>query len=420
MPVARNAGLPARKSLKASRWRGARGRSAVVRAAVLAVVGPPARRSARPLVAATTAIHSGVLASSRPHNGLGVYLQALPIDLAVDFAVQAEHADFEKVWLSEITFGDAFVPAAAIACRTERIGIATGIVGLWARSPVSTAMSAANLHRLSRGRFVLGVGLQSRTYVANWHGTTYERPLQAVREYLTLMRSLVDGEPTTLEGEIFRVQGFQLMMQPAETRLPLYLAGIAPRMAQLAGELADGILGYFYSEGYLRDVVMPNVRIGAERAGRSLDGFDVAVGFPSVVTRDESGIEKAKGQVVMFATATKSSPAYETSVELAGFEAEMHEIQERVGAGDMAGAIAAVPDEMADALTLSGSADHVRERVAAYRAAGATTVVLNPSAPHAYFPLYEGHFPDGVVPPEFDFPAYLDVIETTIATLGGR
>ncbi len=352
-------------------------------------------------------------------NGLGVYLQALPIDLTCDFALQAEDAGFRDVWLSEIIFGDAFVPAAAIATRTSRIGISTGIVGLWARSPVSTAMSAANLHRLSNGRFTLGVGLQSRTYVANWHGLEYQRPLRAVREYLTIMRSLVDGEPTTHEGEIFRVRGFQLMMQPTETKLSIYLAGIGPKMAQLAGELADGILGYFYSEAYLCDVILPNLKIGAERAGRSLDGFDIAVGFPSVATRDMSGVGQAKGQVVMFTTALKSSPSYATSIEHAGFSDEMHEIQARVAAGDMDGAIASVPDEMADALTLSGSPDHIRERVDAYRALGATTVVLNPSAPNAWFPLYEGHFPDDVAPPDFDFPAYLDVIGTTIHGLGG-
>jgi probable F420-dependent oxidoreductase len=358
-----------------------------------------------------------VTLASSDDNGLGVYLQALPLDLTLDFASQAEDAGFRDVWLSEITFGDAFVPAAAIAMRTSTIGIATGIVGLWARSPLTTAMSAANLHRLSNGRFTLGVGLQSRTYVNNWHGREYERPLRAVREYLTMMRSLVDGEPTTFEGEVFRVRGFQLMMQPAETRLALYLAGIGPKMAQLAGELADGILGYFYSEAYLREVIVPNLRIGAERAGRSLDGFDIAVGFPSVATPDMAGIEQAKGQVVMFATALQSSPSYATSIVRAGFENEMVRIQELVAAGDMDGAIGAVPDEMAASLTLSGSPAHIRERIAAYRAAGATTVVLNPSAPNAWFPLYEGHFPDGVVPPDFDFPAFLDVIGTTISGL---
>jgi alkanesulfonate monooxygenase SsuD/methylene tetrahydromethanopterin reductase-like flavin-dependent oxidoreductase (luciferase family) len=283
---------------------------------------------------------------------------------------------------------------------------------MWSSPP-----SAANLHRLANGRFTLGVGLQSRTYVANWHGREYERPLRAVREYLTIMRSLVDGEPTTFDGEIFRVRDFQLMMQPAETRLPIYLAGIGPKMAQLAGELADGILGYFYSEAYLRDVVMPNLQIGAERAGRSLDDFDIAVGFPSVATTDMSGIDKVKGQVVMFATALQSSPSYATSIELAGFAPEMLRIQELVAAAAVNEAIASVPDEMADALTVSGSPDHMRGRIAAYREAGATTVVLNPSAPNAWFPLYEGHFPDGVVPPAFDFPAYLDVIGTTISGL---
>jgi probable F420-dependent oxidoreductase len=356
--------------------------------------------------------------SDRSDNGLGVYLEALPIDLTLDFARAAEDAGFKSIWLSEITFGDAFVPAAAIACKTNKIGIATGIVGLWSRSPVTTAMTAANLHRLSAGRFILGVGLQSHTYVANWHGRTYERPLRAVREYLTMMRSLVDGEATTYEGEIFRVKDFQLMMPPAETHLPLYLAGIGPKMAQLAGELADGILGYFYSEQYLRDVVVPNIRIGAEKAGRSLDGFDLAVGFPSLVTKDMRGVEQAKGQVVMFATATKSSVSYQTSIAAAGFEPELREIQDRVAGSDMDGAIAAVPEEMADALTLSGTPDHVRQRIEAYRAAGATTVVLNPSAPNAWFPLYEGHFPDDVEPPAFDFPAYLDVIGTTVEGLG--
>jgi len=125
-----------------------------------------------------------------------------------------------------------------------------------------------------------------------------------------------------------------------------------------------------------------------------------------------------KAQVVMFATAHESSPSYATSIEQAGFESEMLRIRELVTAGVVNEAIAAVPDEMADALTVSGSPDHMRERVAAYRAAGATTVVLNPSAPNAWFPLYEGHFPDGAVPPAFDFPAYLDVIGTTISGLG--
>ena len=159
---------------------------------------------------------------------------------------------------------------------------------------------------------------------------------------------------------------------------------------------------------------MPNLRVGAERAGRSVDEVDVTVGFPSVVTRDDSGIELVKGQVMMFATALDSAPAYAESVRAAGYEAEMHEIQGRVAAGDLGGAVAAVPDEMADALTMAGSADNVRRRVEAYREAGLTGVMLNPSPPGGYFPLYEGHFPDGAELPPFDFPGFMAALDATL------
>jgi probable F420-dependent oxidoreductase len=349
---------------------------------------------------------------------LGVYLQALPPDLTVELAQRAEERGFGSVWFSEITFGDAFVPATAVAMCTERIRLSTGIVGLWSRSPVTTAMTAATLHALSGERFALGVGLQSRSYVDSWHGRTYERPLRAVREYLTIMRRLLDGETVTYEGEIFRVRGFRLELPPPARRVPIYLAAIGPRPVQLAGELADGLLGYVYSLQYFREVVLPNLEIGANRAGRSLDGFDIACGFPAIVTSDMSGIGQLKGQVIMFATALESAPAYEQSIALAGFERERRAIEERVAAGDLEGAVALVPDELADALTIGGTPEHARERIAAYRAEGMTTVVLNPSPPGVYFPLYEGHFPEDAALPEFSFPDYLEVVRTAIETMG--
>jgi probable F420-dependent oxidoreductase len=350
---------------------------------------------------------------------VGVYLQALPVDLTVQLAVRAERAGFASVWFSEITFGDAIVPAAAAAARTERIGLATGIVGIWSRSPVTTALTAATLHQLSGERFRLGVGLQARPYVENWHGRAYERPLAAMREFLTILRGLLDGETVTFAGDIFRVRDFRLDMPPPEHRVPITVAAIGPKMLQLAGELADGILGYVYSLEYVRDVVLPNLELGARRAGRTLDDFDIACGFPSVVTDDMEGIELAKGQAVMFATALRSAPAYEQSIAAAGFADERRAIQERVDAGDLAGAIRLVPDALADAVTISGSPAHARERIEAYRAAGLRTVVLNPSPPGGLFPLYEGQFPANATLPEFSFDAYVDVIDRTIATLGG-
>jgi probable F420-dependent oxidoreductase len=342
-------------------------------------------------------------------DGLGVFLEALPVELVVGYAVRAEAAGFDSVWLPEITFGDAFVPAAATATRTSRLEIATGVVGIWSRSPVTMAMTAATLHAHSGERLILGLGLQARSYVNDWHGARYERPLRAMREYLTIVREILDGETVTYEGEIFRVRGFQLMAQPPTKRVPIYVAAIGPQMIRLAGELADGVLGYFWSEEYVRAVVLPNLELGAARAGRSLDGFDVACGFPSIVGDD--GLELVRGQVVMFGTAMSSSPSYATSFEVAGFGDERTAIAARVAAADLRGAVALVTDEMADALTISGPPARARERVTAYRAAGLTTVALNPAPPGIWFPLFEGHFPGGSEIPPFDFPAFLGVVE---------
>jgi alkanesulfonate monooxygenase SsuD/methylene tetrahydromethanopterin reductase-like flavin-dependent oxidoreductase (luciferase family) len=349
---------------------------------------------------------------------LDIFIEALPPTLQLDYGMRAEGRGFRAAWFPEITFGDAFGPATAVATKTSRLGLGTGVVGIWSRSAVTLALQAATLNELSSGRLLLGVGLQARGYVEGWHGQTYERPVRAMREFVTILRRILSGENVTFEGEIFSVKDFQLQMQPPDRPARIYMAAIGPQMTRLAGELADGILGYCYSAAYVRESVLPNLRAGAEKAGRSLDGFDVACGFPTIVAADGSGLEQIKGQVMMFATAGSSSPEYATSFAAAGYD--VAPIQERVDAADVDGALALVTDEMADAMTIAGRPDDVRRRIDEYRDAGLTTIGLNPSPPGVWFPLYQGHFPDEALAriPEFSFPAYLGVIDATLE-LGG-
>lgn len=345
---------------------------------------------------------------------LDLFIEALPPTLQLDYGARAEERGFRAAWFPEITFGDAFGPATAVATRTSRIGLGTGVVGIWSRSAVTLALQAATLNELSSGRLLLGVGLQARGYVEGWHGQTYERPVRAMREFVTILRRILSGENVTFEGEIFSVRDFQLQMEPPERPARIYMAAIGPQMTRLAGELADGILGYCYSAAYVREAVLPNLQAGAARAGRSLDDFDIACGFPSIVSPDGSALEQIKGQVMMFATARSSSPEYATSFAAAGYD--VAPIQERVDAADVDGALALVTDEMADAMTIAGTPDDVRRRIDEYRDAGLTTVALNPSPPDVWFPLYQGHFPDAALAgiPEFSFPAYLGVIDATL------
>lgn len=352
-------------------------------------------------------------------NGLGLFLAGLPPSLAIDFAGRAETANWDTAWFAEITFGDSFGPATAAALQTKRIGIATGVVGVWSRSAVTMALQAATLHQLSGGRLLLGLGVQARGYVEGWHGQTYRKPIEAMRDFVTILRRIFAGERVTYEGEVFSVHDFHLDMELPAEPLKIYVAANGPRMSELAGELADGTVGWFHSLEYVRDVTMPAIRRGAARAGRSLEGFEATVGFPTVVTHDDSGLERAKGQVMMFATALDSAPAYLESIRAAGFGDVAEAIGERVRAGDLRGAVALVPDEMTAATVMAGSADRIRARIDAYRAAGLTGVHLLPAPPGGYYPLYDGHFPAESLAqlPEFDFPALIGSFSNAVELL---
>jgi alkanesulfonate monooxygenase SsuD/methylene tetrahydromethanopterin reductase-like flavin-dependent oxidoreductase (luciferase family) len=200
----------------------------------------------------------------------------------------------------------------------------------------------------------------------------------------------------------------------------IYLAANGPRMIELAGEVGDGMVGWFQSLEYVRDVTMPALRRGAARAGRTLDGFDATVGFPAVVTRDDSGVGLARGQAMMYATATGSAPAYLESASAAGFGEEARAIGERVRAGDLRGAFSLVSEEMAGALLMAGSVDRVRERIGRYRELGLSGVHLLPSPPGGFYPLYEDHFPVDSLSqlPEFDFAALIQSFTDVVELLG--
>src|ERR671923_1813852 len=139
-------------------------------------------------------------------NGLGIFFTGLPAPLAIDYAARADAAGFRSAWFPEITFADSFGPATGAALRTDRIGIGTGVVGVWSRSMVTMALQAATLHQLSNERLLLGLGVQARGYVEGWHGQRYRKPVTAMRDMVTILRRLLGGENVTYEGEIFSVR----------------------------------------------------------------------------------------------------------------------------------------------------------------------------------------------------------------------
>jgi alkanesulfonate monooxygenase SsuD/methylene tetrahydromethanopterin reductase-like flavin-dependent oxidoreductase (luciferase family) len=227
----------------------------------------------------------------------------------------------------------------------------------------------------------------------------YEHGLARLREYVSIIRRALRGERVSLQGQAVQIKNFQMLAAPQA--VPVYLAAVGPKAIQLAGEIADGVLGAFISPGYLTRTVLPNLELGARRSGRSLaDGFDIATIIPTLISDATDAFEQIKPRVMMSITALRSSPYYRESVAQAGFAAAADAVIEAAGNGDIPAALHAIPDRLIEELTVCGGPRELRSTLDRFAAAGLRTALLQPCVPYVFYPYYEGHFPSSVHYPE--------------------
>jgi len=351
---------------------------------------------------------------------IGIFLESLSLDDTFAFARLADECGFDSAWFPEITWSDAFSLATAAAMGTKRIKLATGVVGIFSRSPALMAMSIAGLDELSGGRAVLGLGTQAKTYVELWHSAKFEKPVARMREYVAALRKILQNpfNLTSYKGRIFDIQGFVLTVKPKAQRIPIYVAAIGPQMQRVAGQVADGVLGYFYSVRYVKEKLIPRLREGAERSGRDLkrENFDIAVGFPTLVSDSDQRYEMIKPMVAVFTVAVGSSPFYRTILEDLGFSENVKAVTDRMMDGDVEGAVKHIPDEMARQVTLCGTSSEIRNRINEYRSAGVTLPLLNPTPPYAYYPLFPKHLPEKLGAGRFDYEGLREQVRSVIVS----
>lgn len=287
----------------------------------------------------------------------------------VEAAVSAESAGFASVWTSEL-HRTAVVPAAAIAAATRSVDVGTAIALAFVRSPLVTALTALDLDELSGGRFILGLGTGVRRLNEDWHDAPFERPAHRLRETVSIVRRVVAdahaGKPIELEGELRRIRmhGFQRPSGQPRESVPVYIAAVGDRMTRLAGEVGDGWIAHeLGSPRHLTERLLPNVERGLRRGGRSRREITLVASACCVIDSDARQAKRwAAGLVAFYASVRTYLPFF----AFHGFESEALRIQDLLRAGDTAGMIDACPDEMVDALTLSGTRDHVRRGLAEY------------------------------------------------------
>jgi F420-dependent oxidoreductase-like protein len=282
---------------------------------------------------------------------------------AVRLARQADALGYHSAWVTHGVGRDSFVVLSAYAAATTRLGLGNGVVPIYPRHPVAMAQAALTLAELSGGRFVLGVGVSHRASMEQMLGLALTDPIAVMREYVSVLRGALAGA-VAFEGAYFRVKWtLGLPARPAPP--PLYLAALSPSMLETAGEVADGVVLWLCPPAYVRDVAVPALARGRQRAGKTLDGFEVVAAVPLAVTDDRAGAREAfRDELARYA----ALPFYRAMLERSGLGAHL-------AAFDRDGR---VPAALAEALGAVGPAAEGRALVAAYREAGVTLPAIRP------------------------------------------
>ena len=301
------------------------------------------------------------------------------LDQAIERVRKAEELGYDSAYITHIAARDSLTTLMAYAGATKRVKIGTGVVPIYSRTPVAMAQTAATIDEYSSGRMVLGLGVSHRVTVENWYGTKIERPLKAMREYVAILRACFAGEDPPA-GEFFQT-AFRFMGYEPRPDLPIYVSALQPKMLQLAGEIADGVMLWLCNPDYIRDVVIPQVKAGREKAGKTLDDFDVVAAVPSAVTDDrDAAYDVMRTDLITY----WSLPFYRAMIEGSGFGDDIGAFDAGMEAGDVDRARAAISDGFLESLTAIGTADEVRAGVARYAEAGATSPCIG-SVPRTDF-----------------------------------
>ncbi len=295
--------------------------------------------------------------------------------LAVRTAGDAAELGYRSFWTAETTGLEAFSLLAAVGAAQPGLDLGTGVLALQLRTPPLVAMAGASLQALHPDNdIVLGVGISSPVVTQRWHGAPYgARPLEHVREYVTLVKLCLSGEKVDFAGDFYQVKGFRLGVRLGDRRPRVVVGALNPKMLHLAGEVADGVLLNYLPASHVAWSV-EQVRAGEAAAGRPAGSVGVYAYVHAGVCDREAGAELARKDLFSYAVVD----AYARNFARAGFADEVAEIRAAHAAGDRAAALAAVSDRMVDAIDVLGDAATVRATVEAYAAAGVTHPVLMP------------------------------------------
>lgn len=311
------------------------------------------------------------------------YWGAQPTPDIIGIAQEAERLGYDSIWSAETWGSDAFTPLAWIGAHTSKIRLGTGVVQISARTPSATAMAALTLDHLSGGRMILGLGVSGPQVVEGWYGQPFAKPLARTREYVSIIRKILKREePVANDGEHYPMpftgenswglgKSLRSITHPLRADLPIFLGAEGPKNVAMTAEIADGWLPLYYSP-YRQDVY-------ADQIKDAKPGFEISQNVMINICDDvEEGLIPIKNSLALYIGgmgALKRNFHTELMGRM-GFEAEARNIQKLFLDGRRGEAVAAVPSEFADEISLVGSIERVKDRLQAWRDTPITSLLV--------------------------------------------
>jgi 5,10-methylenetetrahydromethanopterin reductase len=284
----------------------------------------------------------------------------------------AELAGFSAVFVAE-GHGDALALCHPVAAATSRVRLGTAITNAALRPPVLAAKTAVQLDQAAGGRFILGLGV-ANTVMNGRFGIAPFAPLAMIEEYVGVIRAVLRGDAAGYDGQVFRTGMVPLDSPPARVGLPVYLAALGPRMLELAGRIADGVILNLMTPAQAGRAASV-VRAAARAAGRDPASVEIACVVHCCVSQDVAAAAAAARAIVLRYVLHPAAPRLFGEV---GGDVDLRSVRELVLAGDRDRAAGQVPQQVADGFVAYGGAAQCAARLADYRAAGVDLPVMFP------------------------------------------
>ena len=298
-------------------------------------------------------------------------------DDLIAVAQAADRLGYTSFWTGESWGRDAFTVLTMLAGHTERIGLGTGIVTVYSRTPGLIAQSIASLDRISGGRAILGLGSSGRIVIEDWHGVPFDHPVGRTREYIEIIRLALSGQRVNYSGRFYQLQRFRMGITPVQESIPIYIAALGRRNLALTGELADGWLPIWTHCDQLPEIREP-LDAAASAAGRSPQDIAAAPQILCCAADDAATIADAVRQArahMAFYIGGMGQYYYDLFCRY-GYREAGDAVRTAWAAGDRSKAAAAITDEMIDRITVIGTPAECRRKMAHFRDNGADLPIV--------------------------------------------